>query len=213
MMSEHTPLQITKGGSETSQGGLGDRDRLKVCSVLLAYPDGSEFMELVSEVILAAEDARDEQVRLAAHALEVVPQTELVRSYVSTFDLKESMALYLTAHELGDSRERGGALLSLHAMLRSAALEPLEGELPDYLPLLFEFLAEKPLGMPTEELEQRLSVVVRGITERLSEENPYAPLFQLAAMCLPKVVVSDEGEDRLREQADVDNLPYPLVYD
>lgn len=196
--------------------GLSRNQRLKVASVLLSYP-GADFLELLDEIRETCEETKDHAVLCVVNALAKVTVPEIIRTYVSTFDMQESTALYLTSHELGDSRERGGALLRLHAMLRSAALEPLEGELPDYLPLLLEFLAEKPFGMPTEDLEQRLAVVCVGICERLDVSHPYNKLFEFIGALLPKVTKGVQDVEQLLskplQKTDEDNLPYPLVYD
>lgn len=42
-----------------------------------------------------------------------MPLLELQEHYVETFDYKDKTGLYLTAHELGDSRKRGAALIKL----------------------------------------------------------------------------------------------------
>ncbi|KYP79444.1 nitrate reductase molybdenum cofactor assembly chaperone [Ferroacidibacillus organovorans] len=193
------------------------QERLKIASVLLAYPE-KYFSEFIEEIDTSCKETEDDRVLAAVDALARVPTSELLRCYVATFDMQESTALYLTAHELGDSRERGDALLRLQALLQSAAFEPLEGELPDYLPLLLEFIAEKPIGMPTDDLESRLAVVCQTIYEQLDEKHPYRKLFELIRDCLPNVLISlqdDSGSNRSKPvvETDLDNLPYPLGYD
>lgn len=193
------------------------QERMKIASILLDYPE-KNFSEILEEIEMVCKESEDKLVLAAVDALARVPVSDLIRCYVATFDMQESTALYLTAHELGDSRERGDALLRLQALLRGAAFEPLEGELPDYLPLLMEFIAEKPIGMPTDELESRLAVACQMIYERLDEKHPYRKLFELIRDCLPS------GQSPLQDEAgaillkpvvetDLDNLPYPLVYD
>lgn len=188
-------------------------DRLKLASVLLSYP-GHDFPGWLAEAERLAEETADAEVSAAVAALRAVSLAELARCYVATFDMQETTTLYLTAHELGDSRERGVALLRLHAMLRAAGLEPVRGELPDYLPLLLEFLVEKPAGMPTEELERRLSTVCRAIAARLETTHPYRPLFALVAACLPAQDTDAVPLSPVRDpDAESDALPYPLVYE
>ncbi|SFU31443.1 nitrate reductase molybdenum cofactor assembly chaperone [Alicyclobacillus macrosporangiidus] len=188
-------------------------DRLKLASVLLAYP-GDDFPAWLEEAARLAEETADAEVSAAVAALRAMPMAELARCYVATFDMQETTALYLTAHELGDSRERGAALLRLHAMLRAAGLEPVRGELPDYLPLLLEFLAAKPAGMPTEALEKRLGTVCRAIAARLAATHPYRPLFVLVAACLPAQDTDAPSLSPVWDpDAESDALPYPLVYD
>lgn len=70
-----------------------------------------------------------------------VPPEELREIYVWTFDWKEKTRLYLTAHELGDSRERRAALILLQHIVRDAGFMMPSGELCDFIPLLYELLA------------------------------------------------------------------------
>ena len=63
------------------------------------------------------------------------------RHYVETFDLRRRCALYLTYYRYGDTRKRGMAMLTFKAAYRAAGLEPLDDELPDYLPLVLDFAA------------------------------------------------------------------------
>lgn len=210
------PAQAADSGLDSrleASQGLGREERFKLVSVLLDYPD-EYFQDKLREATRVAEEAGDEAVMAAVSALRVVSPPELARCYVATFDLQEATALYLTAHELGDSRERGAALLHLHAMLRAAGLEPASGELPDYLPLLLEFLAEKPTGMPTGDLESRLYVVTGAIAERLEPRHPYRPLFVLLANTLPRPTARGATLAPVKDpDAESDTLPYPLVYD
>ena len=49
-------------------------------------------------------------------------EKELQELYVETFDYKEKTNLYLTAHELGDSRKRGAALIKLQKLICEVVL-------------------------------------------------------------------------------------------
>ncbi|MCL6548112.1 MAG: nitrate reductase molybdenum cofactor assembly chaperone [Alicyclobacillus sp.] len=203
-----------KAKAHRAEGLVLDRGtRFKLVSILLDYPE-EDVTEKLDAALRISEAAGDREMAAAVSALRSVHPSELARCYVATFDMQEATSLYLTAHELGDSRERGGALLRLHAMLRAAGMEPAQGELPDYLPLLFEFLAEKPVGMPTAEVEARLWAVTDAIAGRLEPGHPYRPLFDLAAAMLRG---ADAGKVTLAPlkdpDAESDSLPYPLVYD
>jgi len=196
--------------------GLSRTERFKILSALLSYPEAG-FSLLLEEAREACTVAGDEQMLATVNALMEVGDAQLVRCYVATFDMQEATSLYLTAHELGDSPERGGALLRLHALLRLAALEPMDGELPDFVPLLLEFLAEKPVGMPTEDLEMRLAVVCRVICKRLDETHPYLGVFKRLEAYFPDVEAVSEGMCALLAkpvtEPDIHHLPYPLAYD
>lgn len=69
------------------------------------------------------------------------PGNELREQYVSRFDFTAPTTLYLTHHTLGDDRERGEALASLVRTYQDGGYEICSSELPDYLPVVLEFLA------------------------------------------------------------------------
>jgi nitrate reductase molybdenum cofactor assembly chaperone NarJ/NarW len=189
---------------------------------LLGYPDGA-LCELLPEIeaYLHTLPASEPVTALmgVAKRLRKTGAAELEARYVATFDFDEAAALYLTAHELGDSRRRGQALVELRRMLRAAGFEETTEELPDYLPLLLEFLAYAP-GTPAgavdpiAALEQRLAAVCERIAERLGTDNPYRAVFVALRGLLPTPEESDpERHFSQREQADTGEMPYPLHYD
>jgi len=203
-----------------SLGERSDRSRraaLKAAAYLLGYPDQA-FWQLLPEVEAYLNDRRDAEPAVAmvraATAMRALGPRTLATLYVTTFDFSEPTALYLTAHELGDSRRRGSALLALLNMLRAAGFEPIEAELPDYLPLLLEFLASAPADVATDELERRLAAVCAQIHSKLAEDHPYKGIFTaLLAILHDAEQVAQEPQFPAREEADTGELPYPLRYD
>ncbi|HEX2348796.1 MAG TPA: nitrate reductase molybdenum cofactor assembly chaperone [Ktedonobacterales bacterium] len=213
---------------QTGQGARDDpRSGVFVAAArLLAYPDealGALLPEV--EAYLRALPASEPVSALVGvaerlHAMSVV---ELEALYVATFDFDESAALYLTAHELGDSRRRGQALIELRRLLRAAGFEQATAELPDYLPLLLEFLAQAPAAPapipegvqdPIDALERRLAAVCERIAGRLSTDNPYCDLFAALRGLFPTPEETNtERRFSQREQADTGEMPYPLHYD
>jgi len=194
-------------------------------SRLLAYPDRA-LWALLPDIIaylceLPASDAATTDALAGlvsvAERLRAADVTDLEARYVATFDFQEPASLYLTAHELGDSRRRGLALIELRAQLRAAGFEETGDELPDYLPLLLEFLAHAPADTPVDAihaLEQRLTAVCARIQERLDANSPYLGVFVALLKTLPEPAEADpERRFTRREQADTGEMPYPLHYD
>lgn len=70
-----------------------------------------------------------------------VPLGALAEEYVRVFDFHNRHCLHLTWWAEGDTRRRGEALLGLKARYRAAGLELAGSELPDYLPLVLEYVA------------------------------------------------------------------------
>lgn len=72
-------------------------------------------------------------------------ETDLIvlqENYVSMFDRKKDLSLYLFEHIHGDSKERGMAMVDLKNLYRSSDLDlDVNGELPDYIPVFLEYLS------------------------------------------------------------------------
>ena len=66
--------------------------------------------------------------------------------YVELFDRGRSTSLHLFEHVHGDSRERGPAMIDLGQTYEKAGLILAEGELPDYLPAVLEFVSTQPVN-------------------------------------------------------------------
>lgn len=69
-------------------------------------------------------------------------QTELEGGYVKTFDLTPEHSLHLTHHVFGDDKNRGPALIDLSEFYKSYGLQHDEREIPDYLPMMLEFVSQ-----------------------------------------------------------------------
>lgn len=200
-----------------------------VAARLLAYPDRA-LWSLLPEIAaylreLPTSDPVTTLLTVTGHLREL-GAIELEARYVATFDFNEPTALYLTAHELGDSRRRGQALIELRKLLRAAGFEEATAELPDYLPLVLEFLGHAPAGAPPDALdaldtlERRLAAVCERIYTHLDANNLYRDIFVALRAVLPELPETTEPtepnpEQRFpqREQADTDEMPYPLHYD
>ncbi|HEY0634261.1 MAG TPA: nitrate reductase molybdenum cofactor assembly chaperone [Gammaproteobacteria bacterium] len=111
--------------------------------------------------------------------LEATPQITLEEGYVQTFDMIPEHSLHLTHHLFGDDRGRGPALVDLGEHYKGMGLEVKAGELPDYLPLILEYVST------LDEMEARVFLadahkVVTVIAANLEQAgSPYAPLLRL----------------------------------
>lgn len=193
---------------------------------LLGYPDPA-LWELLPEIAAYLREAPASDagaILLAAtQRLRETGLAALEARYVATFDFSEPTSLYLTAHELGDSRRRGQAMVELRRLLRAGGFEQATGDLPDYVPLLLEFAAHAPAGAPVVELERRLAAVCERIRSHLDAENQYHGIFVALRETLPAPEEPEKPEEPerpeperrfpLREQADTGEMPYPLRYE
>jgi nitrate reductase delta subunit len=65
-------------------------------------------------------------------------------AYVEMFDRGRATSLHLFEHVHGDSRDRGPAMIDLAQTYEKAGLYLAPGELPDYLPVVLEFVSIQP---------------------------------------------------------------------
>ena len=122
---------------------------LRVLAALLGYPDAPlrshlpEMRDLLLDECVLSPSRRNELVALTDTLRRADPlQTEA--DYVELFDRGRATSLHLFEHVHGDSRERGPALIDLGQTYETAGLVLAEGELPDYLPAVLEFVSTQP---------------------------------------------------------------------
>jgi nitrate reductase delta subunit len=159
-----------------------DRHLLKVLSVLLQYPD-DEFILMLEELKEAVEEITQEEHREKCTSfLDYMDNNPLIRlqeDYTATFDLNPATSLNLTYHKWGDARERGSALSDLNYLYHKAGYDTSDDDLPDYLPLILEFLSINTLTASFSLLGQYCDHV-EAVGSRLREKgSPYAALFEI----------------------------------
>lgn len=123
---------------------------LRVLARLLSYPDAELRAHLPdmrdalhSERALGA--ARLAELDALMHSLTAQDALEVEAEYVHLFDRGRATSLHLFEHVHGDSRDRGPAMIDLAQTYEQAGLYLAEGELPDYLPVVLEFVSTQPL--------------------------------------------------------------------
>ena len=122
---------------------------LRVLAALLSYPN-AELREHLPEMRQLLQDERATSPSRLSE-LDALIQTllrtdplELEAEYVALFDRGRATSLHLFEHVHGDSRDRGPAMIDLGKTYEKAGLILAEGELPDYLPAVLEFVSTQP---------------------------------------------------------------------
>ncbi len=170
----------------------------KLVSLLSQYPSDrlcSELDEIEVEIEKIAPSQRRSLLKFVEH-LKSAPLTELQQRYVETFDFNKRTSLYLSFHNYGDRRQRGMAMLQLKRRYASAGLPLMEGELPDYLPVLLEFAAHASDNYGQEVLHEfrpSLELVRAALRE---EKSPYALLLDAVVKTLPKLSAKERAAVR-----------------
>lgn len=155
----------------------------KAIAALLDYPC-QEMLDALDEIVrtVAAEPgvpplvrARVEQM---ADYLWSADLMTLQERYVETFDRARRNSLHLYEHLHGEGRDRGMAMVNLAEMYRLYGYELAKSELPDYLPLLCEFLSQIPDKAASSILAETTDIL-EAVRRRLVErESPYASLLE-----------------------------------
>ncbi len=155
---------------------------LRVLARLMAYPE-QPLLDAVPRMIEVLRSEAwfpsDITAKLAAFMLRLAsrPVTELQEEYVALFDRGRALSLHLFEHVHGESRDRGQAMVDLLEHYRTAGLVLDARELPDYLPLMLEYLSTRPRAEADELLGDAMGVVVL-LGARLAERgSEYALLF------------------------------------
>ena len=125
------------------------RGTLRVLAALLAYPDAAMRGHLAEmRDILRAEGAlsaaRRAELEALIGSLERNDPLETEADYVQLFDRGRATSLHLFEHVHGDSRDRGPAMIDLAQTYEKAGLYLAPDELPDYLPVVLEFVSTQP---------------------------------------------------------------------
>ncbi len=153
-----------------------------VLSALLSYPtdDLIDALPAVRDEIAAARLPRAVRQSLDALVLHLAskPLLDLQAEYVSSFDRGRALSLHLFEHVHGQSRDRGQAMVDLINVYRLHGIELDSRELPDYLPLYLEFLAQVPPDQALTMLRDAMPVVSLLAARLTQRGHAYAPVLQ-----------------------------------
>jgi nitrate reductase delta subunit len=122
---------------------------LRILARLLSYPDSVLRKNLPDmRAALASEKAIGPERMTELDALMANLQNgdalENEAEYVQIFDRGRATSLHLFEHVHGDSRDRGPAMIDLAQTYEKAGLFLAPGEMPDYLPVVLEFVSTQP---------------------------------------------------------------------
>ena len=152
---------------------------LRVLAALLGYPDAERrgFLPQMGKVL------RQEAALSAAavSAIEVLigelaggDPLDVEADYVALFDRGRATSLHLFEHVHGDSRERGPAMVDLAQTYAQAGLLLAPGELPDYLPVVLEFVSTQPAAEAQAFLAEMAHIFGAIFSSLQQRGSPYA---------------------------------------
>lgn len=122
----------------------------RVLSALLTYPS-REMRQALPEmagVVRGATLLAPREQRGLLDLMDELGRGDLLEAeerYVDLFDRGRALSLHLFEHLHGDGRDRGAAMVELKRIYERAGFELSARELPDYLPVLLEYLSCRDL--------------------------------------------------------------------
>lgn len=149
---------------------------LKILSVLLSYPQ-PEMLNALNEMAEIIERDADlsKAPKKALHSLidsqRGIDLLDCQERYVALFDRGRFLSLHIFEHVHGESRDRGQAMVNLQQLYQSHGFELTVRELPDYIPLFLEFLAQLDSREQAMQLLRDAMPVLSLLGARLAERG------------------------------------------
>ena len=154
----------------------------KALGALLDYPT-AELQSALDEIEQALGEERAipaaelEGVRAFMERLRRADIMDTQEYWIGLFDRSKRLALHLYEHSHGESRDRGQAMVNLALTYRMNGFELNAAEMPDYLPLLLEFLSVIPEVHARRYLTDAIEII-EALRIRLEErDSTYAALL------------------------------------
>lgn len=158
---------------------------LKLFSLLLDYPrdelwlNREELLDAADGVRLS-ENRRSQLKKFVTGLLEQPPMAAQ-EAWLGLFDRGRAMSLLLFEHIHGESRDRGQAMVDLMQTYLDNGFELSAKELPDYLPLMLEYLSQRPEAEVVDWLSHT-GHILELLAARASERgSAYACLLEILA--------------------------------
>ena len=188
---------------------------LKVFAHLLSYPN-AELRSHLPEMRQALHAERALSASRLAEldgligTLQGKDALEIEAQYVELFDRGRATSLHLFEHVHGDSRDRGPAMIDLAQTYEKAGLFLGPNEMPDYLPVVLQFVSTQPAAEARSFLSEMAHIFNAIFNALQQRQSAYASvlgaLLELAGEKAHAVkVVADEPMDTAWEE--------PVVFD
>jgi nitrate reductase delta subunit len=164
----------------------------RALSALLSYPSEEMRRALpkIADVIRAAPIVAPGELRGLLGLIDELSQDDLLAAeerYVDLFDRGRALSLHLFEHLHGESRDRGEAMVELKQIYERAGFELSARELPDYLPVMLEYLSCRDLDEAREMLADCAHILTTIGRSLIARRSRYAAVLQAL------IVIAGEG--------------------
>ncbi|MCI0600328.1 MAG: nitrate reductase molybdenum cofactor assembly chaperone [Beijerinckiaceae bacterium] len=167
---------------------------LRALAALLSYPSGElrralpEIADAISLSPLVAPRERKGLLALTGSLAEG-DLLEIEERYVELFDRGRASCLNLFEHLHGDSRDRGTAMIELKRLYESAGFELATRELPDYLPVVLEYLSCRNLAEARAMLSDCSHILKAIASALMARGSAYTAILQTLIVMAGKAPV------------------------
>jgi nitrate reductase molybdenum cofactor assembly chaperone NarJ/NarW len=177
----------------------------KAFSALLSYPS-VEMRQALPEIAEVVGSSALLEARERAGLLDLMDELgegELLtieERYVDLFDRGRALSLHVFEHLHGDGRDRGTAMVDLKALYAAAGFELSTSELPDYLPVVLEYLSQRNMAEARDMLADCAHILASIARSLIARQSRYAAVPQALLVIAGEKPVDAAGVKPVREQ-------------
>ncbi|MGD0023938.1 MAG: nitrate reductase molybdenum cofactor assembly chaperone [Xanthobacteraceae bacterium] len=180
---------------------------LRALSALLSYPR-EEVRQALPEIADAIRTSpliapREREGLLALiDDLRTGDLLEAEERYVDLFDRGRATSLHLFEHLHGEARDRGQAMVDLKRHYERAGYELSSRELPDYLPVVLEFLSCRDIQETRELLRDCAHILKRIGRALVARGSTYAAVLQALLVIAGEAPLDVSSVPRVMDRAE-----------
>ena len=155
----------------------------RALSVLLSYPSEQSRQALpeIADVIRATQILPSRERHNLLDLIDQLGHGDLLDAeerYVDLFDRGRALSLHLFEHLHGESRDRGEAMVDLKRIYERAGFELSARELPDYLPVVLEYLSCRDIAEAQAMLADCVHILTTIGRSLIARGSRYAAVLQ-----------------------------------
>lgn len=180
---------------------------LRALGALLSYPR-EEVRQALPEIADAIRSSpliaprERESLFVLIDALRTGDLLEAEERYVDLFDRGRATSLHLFEHLHGEARDRGQAMVDLKRLYERAGYELSSRELPDYLPVVLEYLSCRDLHETRDLLADCAHILKRIGQALIARGSTYAAVLQALLVITGEAPLDISSVPRVTDRAE-----------
>lgn len=179
----------------------------RALSALLSYPtqDMRNALPEIAEVIRTAPLLGPRERGELLDLIDELGHDDLLtieERYVDLFDRGRALSLHLFEHLHGESRDRGETMVDLKRIYAQAGFELSTRELPDYLPVILEYLSCRDLAEARAMLADCAHILITIGRSLIARKSRYAAVLQTLLVIAGESPIDAAKIPPVREQTE-----------